>query len=152
MALFFFLVGLELKREILVGELASPRNALLPIVAAIGGMVVPALFYFAINSSGDAAKGWGIPMATDIAFAVGVLALMANRVPEALITFLVALAIVDDLGAVVVIALFYTDQIVVQALVAGAAVLAVLIGLNLAGIRQPLPYFLLGTIVVGVFT
>ena len=144
MALFFFVVGLELKREILVGELAVPRQAALPIVAAIGGMVVPALIYFAINPDGEAARGWGIPMATDIAFAIGALVLLANRVPKALITFLVALAIVDDLGAVVVIALFYTDQLVWEALVIAAVILSVLIVFNRAGIRQPLPYFLLG--------
>ena len=111
MALFFFVVGMELKREILVGELADLRQAALPVIAAIGGMVMPALIYFAINHGGDAARGWGIPMATDIAFAVGVLALLASRVPKALITFLVALAIADDLGAVLVIALFYTHQL-----------------------------------------
>ena len=144
MALFFFVVGLELKREILVGELAVPRQAALPIVAAVGGMVMPALIYFAINPDGDAARGWGIPMATDIAFAIGALALLAGRVPKALITFLVALAIVDDLGAVVVIALFYTDQLVWEALFMAAGVLGMLIVLNRAGIRQPLPYFLLG--------
>ena len=144
MALFFFVVGLELKREILVGELAVPRQAALPIVAAIGGMVVPALIYFAINPDGGAARGWGIPMATDIAFAIGALVLLAGRVPKTLITFLVALAIVDDLGAVVVIALFYTDQLVWEALLMAAAVLSILIVFNLAGIRQPLPYFLLG--------
>ncbi len=146
MALFFFVVGLELKREILVGELAVLRQAALPIVAALGGMVVPALVYFALNPDGEAARGWGIPMATDIAFAIGALVLLADRVPKALITFLVALAIVDDLGAVVVIALFYTDQLVVEALVAAAVILAVLIVFNLAGIRHPLPYFLLGTL------
>lgn len=144
MALFFFLVGLELKREILVGELAVPRQAALPIIAAFGGMVIPALVYFAFNPDGDAARGWGIPMATDIAFAIGALVLLANRVPKALITFLVALAIVDDLGAVMVIAIFYTEQVVLEALAAAAVVLAVLITLNRAGIRQPLPYFLLG--------
>lgn len=144
MALFFFVVGLELKREILVGELAVPRQAALPIVAAVGGMVVPALIYFAINPAGEAARGWGIPMATDIAFAIGALVLLASRVPKALITFLVALAIVDDLGAVVVIALFYTDQLVWEALLIAAVILGALITFNLAGIRQPLPYFLLG--------
>lgn len=146
MALFFFVVGLELKRELMVGALATPRNAILPIMAAIGGMLVPALLYFVINPEGNATLGWGIPMATDIAFAIGALALLANRVPKALITFLVALAIVDDLGAVVVIALFYTDQIIYQALISAAVVFALLIALNLAGIRQPLPYFLLGLI------
>jgi len=146
MALFFFVVGLELKREILVGELAVPRQAALPIVAAVGGMVVPALIYFTFNPDGDAARGWGIPMATDIAFAIGALVLLAGRVPKALITFLVALAIVDDLGAVVVIALFYTDQLVWEALLIATAMLGVLIAFNLIGIRQPLPYFLLGVL------
>lgn len=146
MALFFFVVGLELKREILVGELAVPRQAALPIVAAIGGMVVPVLVYLAFNPSGNAASGWGIPMATDIAFAIGALVLLGNRVPKALITFLVALAIVDDLGAVLVIALFYTDQIVWEALFAAGGILVVLVMLNRAGIRQPLPYLLLGAL------
>ena len=146
MALFFFVVGLELKREMLVGELAVPRQAALPIVAALGGMVVPALIFFAINPDGDAGRGWGIPMATDIAFAIGALVLLANRVPRALITFLVALAIVDDLGAVAVIALFYTDQLVWGALLAATAILGVLITFNLVGIRQPLPYFLFGVL------
>lgn len=144
MVLFFFLVGLELKREILVGELAEPRQALLPIIAAIGGMAMPALIYFAINPSDSAANGWGIPMATDIAFAVGVLVLLANRVPKALITFLVALAIVDDLGAVVVIAIFYTDEIVIEALVVASVFLGLLFVLNFSGIRRSLPYVLVG--------
>ena len=143
MALFFFVVGLELKREILVGELASLRNAVLPIGAAIGGMLVPALIYFAINPSGDAAIGWGIPMATDIAFAIGALALLASRVPKALITFLVALAIVDDLGAVLVIAVFYTDTISFGPLAAAAVLFALLIALNLSGIRKTEPYLLI---------
>ena len=143
MALFFFVVGLELKREILVGELANPRQAALPIVAAIGGMVVPALIYFSINPGGDAARGWGIPMATDIAFALGAIALLASRVPKALITFLVALAIVDDLGAVIVIAVFYTETISIGALTAVAIVFGMLIMLNVAGIRKITPYFIL---------
>lgn len=142
MALFFFVVGLELKREIMVGELANPRNAVLPIAAAIGGMVVPALIYFAINPDGDAARGWGIPMATDIAFAIGALALLASRVPKALITFLVALAIVDDLGAVLVIAVFYTDTIALDALAVAGALFALLIAFNLGGIRRTEPYFI----------
>ncbi len=108
MAIFFFVVGLELKREILVGELADVKQAMFPIIAAIGGMVVPVAIYMGINPSGEAFNGWGIPMATDIAFALGALALLGKRVPTNLLTFLVALAIVDDLGAVVVIALFYT--------------------------------------------
>lgn len=143
MALFFFVIGLELKREILVGELANLRNAVLPIGAAIGGMVVPALIYFSINPEGDAARGWGIPMATDIAFAIGALALLAGRVPKALITFLVALAIVDDLGAVVVIALFYTDTIALTPLAVAAGLLALLLAFNMSGIRKTLPYFII---------
>ncbi len=142
MALFFFVVGLELKREILVGELAKLRNAALPIGAAIGGMVVPALIYFAINPDGVAARGWGIPMATDIAFAIGALALLASRVPTALITFLVALAIVDDLGAVLVIALFYTDTIALAPLLVAAALFALLLAFNMSGIRKTIPYFI----------
>ncbi len=146
MALFFFLVGLEIKREILVGELASPRQAALPIIAAIGGMVVPALIYFALNPEGDVARGWGIPMATDIAFAVGVLVLLGKRVPASLMMFLVALAIVDDLGAVLVIALFYTDNIVFEALTAAGLLALVLVALNLFGVRRALPYFIIGAI------
>jgi NhaA family Na+:H+ antiporter len=142
MALFFFVVGLELKREILVGELAELRNAALPIGAAIGGMVVPALIYFAINPEGDAARGWGIPMATDIAFAIGALALLAGRVPKALITFLVALAIVDDLGAVIVIAVFYTDTISLGPLAAAGGLFALLLVFNKGGIRKTMPYFI----------
>ena len=146
MALFFFVVGLELKRELLVGELAKPRNAILPIAAAIGGMVVPALIYFAINPQGGAAAGWGIPMATDIAFAIGVLALLASRVPKALITFLVALAIVDDLGAVMVIAVFYTDTIALDPLAATGGLFALLLAFNLGGIRNSISYFIVAVL------
>ncbi|MBL6952734.1 MAG: Na+/H+ antiporter NhaA [Alphaproteobacteria bacterium] len=142
MTLFFFVVGLELKRELLVGELATPRNAVLPIAAAAGGMVVPALIYFAFNPQGDAAAGWGIPMATDIAFAIGALALLAGRVPKALVTFLVALAIVDDLGAVMVIAIFYTDTIALAPLAVTGGFFAMLLAFNLAGIRNFIPYFI----------
>ena len=143
MALFFFVVGLELKREIMVGELANLRQATLPIVAAIGGMLVPALIYFAINPEGDAARGWGIPMATDIAFALGAIALLASRVPRALITFLVALAIVDDLGAVVVIAVFYTETIAMGWLITAAILFGLLMVLNVTGIRKITPYFII---------
>jgi len=140
MALFFFVMGLELKRELLVGELASPRQALLPIMAAIGGMVLPALCYYALNTDGHMAQGWGIPMATDIAFAIGALSLLGGRVPKNLVTFLIALAIVDDLGAVAVIAVFYTAEIDLQALAYALASILVLISFNLGGIRRPLPY------------
>ncbi len=146
MALFFFVVGLELKRELLVGELAKLRNATLPIAAAIGGMVVPALIYFAINPSGDAALGWGVPMATDIAFAIGALALLASRVPRALITFLVALAIVDDLGAVLVIAIFYTETIQLIPLTVAGGLFTVLMAFNMAGIRKTMPYLIVAAL------
>jgi len=146
MAMFFFVVGLELKREVLVGELADLRNAALPIGAAIGGMVVPALVYFLINPEGEAAMGWGIPMATDIAFAIGALALLASRVPKALITFLVALAIVDDLGAVLVIAVFYTDTIALGPLAVAVGLFILMLGFNLIGIRKPLPYFIVSLV------
>ncbi|MCP3672678.1 MAG: Na+/H+ antiporter NhaA [Gammaproteobacteria bacterium] len=146
MALFFFVVGLELKREMLVGELAQLRNAALPIGAAIGGMLAPALVYFAVNPEGDAALGWGIPMATDIAFAIGALALLASRVPKALITFLVALAIVDDLGAVMVIAVFYTDTIALIPLVAAGALFALLLLFNMSGIRKTTPYLVVAVL------
>lgn len=146
MAMFFFVIGLELKREILVGELADPKRAILPIVAAIGGMLVPVFIYISINPEGHAFDGWGIPMATDIAFALGALALLGSRIPKSLLTFLVALAIVDDLGAVMVIALFYTETINTQALGIVVVMLGVLVAFNLGGIRHPLPYILLGLI------
>ena len=146
MAFFFFVVGLELKRELLVGELAEPRQAALPVMAALGGMVVPALAFLGFNAGGDAVHGWGIPMATDIAFAAGALVMLAGRVPRGLITFLVALAIVDDLGAVAVIALFYTGELVLPWLGGAVAVIAGLVVLNLAGVRRVLPYFLLAVV------
>jgi NhaA family Na+:H+ antiporter len=146
MALFFFVVGLELKREILVGELADPKQAMLPVIAAIGGMVMPALIYIAINPHGHTFDGWGIPMATDIAFALGTLALLGNRIPKNLLTFLVALAIVDDLGAVTVIAVFYSENINLLALALVGGTLILLIALNRGGIRWPLPYLLLGVV------
>jgi len=146
MAMFFFVIGLELKREILVGELADPKQAILPFVAAVGGMLVPVLIYIGINPEGHTLDGWGIPMATDIAFALGALALLGKRIPKNLLTFLVALAIVDDLGAVMVIAIFYTETISIPALSVAAAMLILLVSLNLGGIRRPLPYILLGII------
>ncbi len=144
MAIFFFLIGLEIKREVLVGELASPRRAALPLAAAVGGMVVPAILYLAINPSGPRAAGWGIPMATDIAFALGVLALLGPRVPLTLKVFLTALAIVDDIGAVLVIAFFYTADLSVNAVGVGACLLTLLVLCNVAGVRHLAPYALLG--------
>lgn len=123
MAIFFFVVGLELKREIVGGELSNPRKALLPIAAAFGGMAVPAAIYLFLNPTGEVHSGWGIPMATDIAFALGVLYLLGNRIPLTLKVFLTALAIVDDLGAVLVIAFFYTSDISMFHLIIGALVL-----------------------------
>jgi len=146
MALFFFVVGLELKREILVGELADPKQAMLPIIAAVGGMLMPALIYMGINPEGHTFNGWGIPMATDIAFALGALALLGRRVPHSLLTFLVALAIVDDLGAVTVIALFYTENLNLMALGLAGVMIFILLAFNLGGIRTPFPYLLLGIV------
>jgi Na+:H+ antiporter, NhaA family len=144
MVLFFFVVGLEVKREILIGELSDFRQALLPMSAAIGGMMIPALFYYMMNTSGDAARGWGIPMATDIAFALGVIALLGKRIPKPVIPFLLALAIVDDLGAVLIIAVFYTESIHLAALLAAGGCTIVLIILNRSGTRSPLPYTIVG--------
>ncbi|MBL8470443.1 MAG: Na+/H+ antiporter NhaA [Rhodocyclaceae bacterium] len=145
MALFFLLVGLELKREFMVGELKSPAAALLPIIAAAGGMAAPAAIYLAFNG-GDAvaARGWGIPMGTDIAFAVGVLVLLGKRVPHALLIFLTALAIADDLGAVLVIALFYTSKLNSYALAAMALIGIVMLLANRAGLRHLSIWLLLG--------
>ena len=144
MAVFFFLVGLEIKREMLVGELASPRQAALPIAGALGGMIVPAGIYALLNAGSEGAPGWGIPMATDIAFALGVVALLGPRVPLGLKVFLAALAIVDDIGAVLVIAFFYTASLSWAALGAGAIFLGALALCNAAGVRRPVVYALLG--------
>lgn len=144
MVIFFFLVGLEIKREFLVGELATPKQAALPIAGALGGMVAPALLYVALNYGGEGASGWGIPMATDIAFALGVLALMGPRVPLALKIFLAALAIVDDIGAVLVIALFYTAEISWLALGVAAVLLLAMVALNRLGVHHPTVYLLVG--------
>lgn len=146
MALFFFVIGLEVKREILIGELSNLRQAMLPIGAAIGGMIVPAGLYLLFNQSGEGVSGWGIPMATDIAFAVGIIALLGARVPRPLVAMLLALAIVDDIGAVLVIALFYTDAIHSGSLFFAGLCLVLLIVINLAGIRRPLPYAVVGIV------
>jgi Na+:H+ antiporter, NhaA family len=145
MALFFLLVGLEIKREVLDGQLSTwPRRAL-PGVAALGGMAAPALIYVAINSgSPETLRGWAIPAATDIAFAVGVLSLLGSRVPVSLKIFLTALAILDDLGAVIIIAVFYTANLDLPALAGAGAVLAALLAINLLGVRRLAPYLLLG--------
>jgi NhaA family Na+:H+ antiporter len=144
MAVFFLLVGLEIKRELLVGELASAKKAALPIVCAIGGMIVPAAIYLMFNMSGFGSRGWGIPVATDIAFALGALALIAPDAPIGAKVFLTALAIVDDMGAVLVIAIFYSHEIAWSSLAGAAAVVLVLVGFNVARIRQLWPYLLAG--------
>lgn len=147
MTLFFLVVGLELKREFLVGELAIVRHALLPVAAAIGGMVVPAAVYLAFNAHDPAARpGWGVPMATDIAFALGVLRLLGSRIPAGLAVFLTALAIVDDLGAVVVIALFYTANLVLPYLAWATVALFALVALNRSGVRPLSPYLVVGIV------
>lgn len=144
MALFFFVVGLEIKREVLHGQLADVRRAALPVAAALGGMAGPALVFLAINAGGEGARGWGIPMATDIAFALGVLGLLGRSIPGQLRIFLLALAIVDDLGAILVIAVFYTEQIVPGALGAGAVVLGLLLLMRVMGVRSAGAYILPG--------
>lgn len=144
MAMFFFVVGLELKREVIAGELSNLRKAILPLAAAVGGMVIPALIYTFFNIGSDASSGWGIPMATDIAFALGILALLGRRVPLSLKIFLTALAIADDLGAVLVIAFFYTSEISFMNLAVGLGLLAVLIIANYLGVRRTLFFGLIG--------
>jgi NhaA family Na+:H+ antiporter len=144
MAVFFLLVGLEIKREVLAGELASPRQAALPIAGALGGMAIPAAVYFLANGGGAEARGWAIPMATDIAFALGTLALVAPHAPSGLKIFLAALAIVDDMGAVLVIALFYTRDIAWGALGMAGIIVVLLIALNLLRVGRLTPYLALG--------
>ena len=145
MVLFFLTVGLEIKREIAKGELSSFRQAALPIMAALGGMILPALLYFTLNRSGLGARGWGIPMATDIGFAMGVLALLGKRIPSSLRVFMLALAIVDDVGAILVIAFFYTPTISLPALAMAGVLLALLIAV--AMLRAPISVY----VVVGLF-
>jgi NhaA family Na+:H+ antiporter len=144
MAVFFLLVGLEIKREVLVGELATPKLAALPIMAAIGGMLVPALIYALVNRGQPTMSGWAVPMATDIAFSLGVLALLGTRAPLALKVFLTALAIVDDLGAVLVIAIFYSGELDFTALSTAGLMMLALIVMNFLGVRKLTPYLLIG--------
>ncbi|HRN26118.1 MAG: Na+/H+ antiporter NhaA [Ignavibacteriaceae bacterium] len=146
MVIFFFVVGLEIKRELFVGELSSAKKAALPIAAALGGMVFPALIYFFFNSGTEASSGWGIPMATDIAFVVGILALLGKRVPLSLKIFILALAIVDDLGAVLVIAFFYTSNISFTSLIIAGGLIVLLIALNKMGVRNLLIYTFVGIV------
>lgn len=147
MAIFFFLVGLEIKREILSGELSNPARLVLPVFAAIGGMALPAIIYSAINW-GDAVamRGWAIPSATDIAFALGVLALLGERVPQSLKLFLMTLAILDDLGAIIIIALFYTTDLSITSLIIAIFAVATLFTLNRRGVLGLTPYLLVGFI------
>lgn len=146
--LFFFVVGMEIKRELVHGDLRHPRSAMLPVAAAVGGMLVPALIYLALNTGGTAARGWGVPMATDIAFAVGVLVLVGRGLPPGLKSFLLALAIVDDLGTIVVIAIFYSGGIEAAALGVGVGLLAVIVLFQQLQVRWIVVYALLG---VGVW-
>jgi NhaA family Na+:H+ antiporter len=151
MVIFFLLIGLEIKRELLVGELSSTKRAVLPAIAALGGMIVPAMIYAALNwHDPDALRGWAIPAATDIAFALGVVAILGSRVPTSLKVFLTALAILDDLGAIVIIGLFYTPHVSGIALGLAAASLALLLALNRFGVRRLAPYLIVGLFVWGV--
>jgi NhaA family Na+:H+ antiporter len=148
MAVFFFLVGLEIKRELIDGELASPSQVLLPAAAALGGMLVPALIYALINlNDAVALQGWGIPMATDIAFALGILVMLGSRVPTSLKIFLTAVAIIDDLGAILVIAFFYTDNLSLTMLLAAGAGVLVLVALNRLRVTAIGPYVLVGLVI-----
>jgi Na+:H+ antiporter, NhaA family len=144
MAVFFFVIGLELKREVMAGELSRPKDALLPVMAGFGGMFLPAVIYLGFNQGMAASNGWGIPMATDIAFALGLVYLLGQRVPVTLKIFLTAVAIADDLGAVLVIALFYTSDISMVNLGIGAGFMGILIGANLLGVRNTVFYGVIG--------
>ncbi|WP_257263347.1 Na+/H+ antiporter NhaA [Endozoicomonas sp. ONNA2] len=147
MAVFFLLIGLEVKQEVLAGELSTPAQVILPGIGAIGGMLVPALFYVAFNYSDPIAiKGWAIPAATDIAFAVGILALLGKRAPPALMTFLLALAIIDDLGAIIIIAIFYTEGLSLVSIGIASVLLAILAFFNYRGVTRIGPYMVVGVL------
>ena len=151
MAIFFFVVGLEIKRELIAGELSSFKKASLPIAAAIGGMAVPAVIYVLVNTNPNTEVGWGIPMATDIAFSLGILSLLGKRVPVALKVFLVAFAIVDDLGAILIIALFYSEQILWNFLFIGLALILVLVIFNRLNVKSIPPYMIVGWVIWYMF-
>ncbi|PAF48205.1 Na+/H+ antiporter NhaA [Helicobacter sp. 12S02634-8] len=144
MALFFLMVGLEIKREVLFGELSGFKKAAFPAIAALGGMIAPGLIYYGLNAGTDSYHGFGIPMATDIAFALGVIMLLGKRVPMALKVFLVTLAVADDLGAIVVIAIFYTSGLEFMWLLVAALIVVILIALNKIGVKNLIPYLILG--------
>ena len=145
MAIFFFIVTLEIKREFIHGELSKPKQALLPIIGAIGGMAVPALIYVIINfETGHSLKGWAIPSATDIAFSIGVLSLLGSRIPISLKVFLTALAIIDDLGAIVIIAFFYSSELQYIYLILMLGTFIALLILNKLGVKKFAPYFFIG--------
>ncbi len=147
MAIFFFLIGLEVKRELLDGELSEPARVVLPIIAAIGGMAVPAIIYSIINWGDPAAmQGWAIPSATDIAFSLAVLALLGSRIPNTLKLFLMTLAIVDDLGAIIIIAIFYTSNLSVYSLLVALVAMLALYALNRKGVLALAPYILIGIV------
>jgi NhaA family Na+:H+ antiporter len=146
MAVFFLNVGLEIKRELIIGELSSFKKSITPIVAAIGGMVVPALIYYALNFNTELEKGWGIPMATDIAFAVAVLSLVGKHIPAGLKLFLMSLAIIDDLGAVIVIAVFYSQHLFLNFLLYAAVIFCLMFAMNLLKIKKTIYYVLPGLI------
>ena len=147
MALFFLVVGLEVKRELVRGDLRDPRKAALPALAAAGGMIVPAVIFLAVNPGGEAGRGWGIPMATDIAFAVGVVALLGQRVPSSLKLFLLTLAVVDDIGAILVIAVFYTGDLQPAFLALAGLFVVVMVAVTRAGTPSVAPYLLFGVLV-----
>jgi NhaA family Na+:H+ antiporter len=144
MAMFFFVIGLEIKREVIAGELSTWEKAAMPVYAALGGMIIPSLIFIFFNHGKPSSNGWGIPMATDIAFSLGILALLGKRVPLSLKIFLTALAIVDDLGAVLVIAFFYSSKIILSNVALGVLFLGVMVNMNLAGVRNKLAYAIPG--------